>query len=142
MALTQKFLATILLAFTLFSFTGAKTRPLMIDFSPIESQSYINRLNLDEKSTNCWDSLLKLQSCSGELIQFFYNGETYLGSDCCNAIIIIVQDCWPVLLGSLGLSSEEIDVLKGYCDAEKINPGPNPPSPPIALAPTKVDIMD
>ena len=35
------------------------------------------------------------------------------------------------MLGSLGLTSEEIDVLKGFCDAEKINPSP----PPIALGP-------
>ncbi|CAO2816897.1 unnamed protein product [Amaranthus hypochondriacus] len=142
MALTQKTLATILITFTLFLFSSAKTRPLLVDLGPYESQSYISRLNLDENSTNCWDSLLKLQSCSGELIQFFYNGETHLGSECCNAIIIIVQDCVPLMLGSLGLTSEEIDVLKGYCDAEKITPSPNPPSPPpIALGPTEVDII-
>ena len=90
MALTKIIPATILLTFTLFLFSSAKTRPLLVDLSLYESQSYISRLNLDENSTNCWDSLLKLQSCTGEFIQFFYNGDTHLGSECCNAIIFIV----------------------------------------------------
>nr|CAD1839877.1 unnamed protein product [Ananas comosus var. bracteatus] len=29
--------------------------------------------------TQCWDSLVELRSCTGEVILFFLNGETYLG---------------------------------------------------------------
>ncbi|KAG8373257.1 hypothetical protein BUALT_Bualt11G0005100 [Buddleja alternifolia] len=77
------------------------------------------RLKLEEVkgSPNCWDSLLQLQSCSSEVVLFFLNGETYLGPGCCRAIGSIEKDCWPGMLGSLGYTSEEGDVLRGYCDA-------------------------
>ncbi|CAL2276303.1 unnamed protein product [Prunus armeniaca] len=47
---------------------------------------------------------------------FFLNGETYLGDGCCEAIRIIEHQCWPALLGMLEFTTEETDVLKGYCD--------------------------
>ncbi|XP_057539578.1 egg cell-secreted protein 1.3-like [Amaranthus tricolor] len=137
MTLTLRIFITLLLTLTISTFTTAKTRALLNDLSPTESYTRLNSGD-DQSSSGCWDSMLKLQSCSGDLIQFFYNGETYLGTDCCNAMIVIVQDCWPVMLNSLGLTSEEIGVLKGYCDAS----APSPPSPPIAPGPTKLQIMD
>ncbi|KAM7514293.1 hypothetical protein LguiA_003876 [Lonicera macranthoides] len=77
------------------------------------------RLKLDQagSSNNCWGSLFELQSCTGEIILFFLNGETYLGPGCCRAIRTIEHECWPTLLGSLGYTSEEGDILQGYCDA-------------------------
>lgn len=48
---------------------------------------------------------------------FFLNGETYLGPGCCAAIKTIQHDCWPNMLGSLGYTTEEGDILRGYCDA-------------------------
>ncbi|GMH25126.1 hypothetical protein Nepgr_026969 [Nepenthes gracilis] len=83
-----------------------------------EDSTLPSRLRLDE-STNCWNSLFELQSCTGEVIQFFYNGETYLGPNCCRAIRIIEHNCWPALLGSLGFTPEEGAILRGYCDAEE-----------------------
>lgn len=74
------------------------------------------RLKVNGDSPNCWESLLKLQSCSGEIITFFLNGETKLGHGCCKAIKVIGHDCWPNVVSSLGFSKEESYILEGYCD--------------------------
>ncbi|KAL6577553.1 hypothetical protein OROMI_009881 [Orobanche minor] len=92
------------------------------------------RLKLDEShgSSNCWESLFQLQSCTSEIVLFFLNGETFLGPGCCKAVRIIQKDCWPNLLGSLGYTTEEGDVLEGYCDAsEGGSVVPTPPSSPL-----------
>ncbi|KNA17221.1 hypothetical protein SOVF_081780 [Spinacia oleracea] len=70
-------------------------------------------------SVNCWASMFELQSCTGEVIQFFYEGETYLGPGCCRAVRVIEHHCWPNMLATLGFTSEEGDVLQGYCDSEE-----------------------
>lgn len=112
--------------------------------------SLLERLKLDgdgeEDSSTCWDSLFELQSCTGEIVLFFLNGETYLGPKCCDAIRTIQNHCWPTMLGSVGINGEESDILLGYCDAadDNNNSGsttplhpphhhpPLPPSPPRA----------
>ncbi|RVX13284.1 Egg cell-secreted protein 1.1 [Vitis vinifera] len=33
----------------------------------------------DDSSSKCWESLLELQACTGEVVLFFLNGETHLG---------------------------------------------------------------
>ncbi|KAM7254196.1 hypothetical protein ACFE04_031878 [Oxalis oulophora] len=82
------------------------------------SLSLAARLKVDDDSseTNCWDTLFHLQACSGELILFFLNGETYLGRGCCQAIHTIGNKCWPNMIDTLGFTSEEGDILEGYCD--------------------------
>ncbi|WCJ27325.1 Egg cell-secreted protein 1.1 [Euphorbia peplus] len=85
----------------------------------------IARLKLDEESSNCWDSLIELQACTGEIVTFFVNGETYLGPSCCKAIRTITEQCWPNLINTVGLSTEESDMLEGYCVNEA-----NADSPP------------
>ncbi|PRQ17678.1 putative Prolamin-like domain-containing protein [Rosa chinensis] len=116
----------------------AKTMPFMASFGPLMNNPRIGsyprnlatRLNLVGESSNCWDSLLQLHACSGEVILFFFNGETYLGHTCCEAIRMIEHQCWPALLGTLGFTTQETDVLKGYCDkADQIHSPPSPPSP-------------
>lgn len=134
MAYTSKlFLLTALLALTMPFMATA--RPLMDN--PIGSHLNLSsRLKLDEES-NCWDSLFQLQACTGEVILFFVNGETYLGHGCCEAIKTIEHQCWPALLGSLGFTTQETDILKGYCDeADQVHSPPSPPSPPSIGEPT------
>ncbi|KAL4559094.1 hypothetical protein LXL04_031227 [Taraxacum kok-saghyz] len=63
----------------------------------------------------CWNALLELKSCTNEIILFFINGDSYLTMECCRAIRIITYECWPSMLTSLGYTSEEGDILKGYC---------------------------
>lgn len=83
-------------------------------------------------STKCWDSLFQLQSCTGEVILFFLNGETYLGPSCCNAIKNIEHQCWPSMLGSLGYTSQEGDMLLGYCDSSSHGGPSSTTTPPKA----------
>ncbi|PSS26677.1 Egg cell-secreted protein like [Actinidia chinensis var. chinensis] len=95
------------------------------------------RLKIDEGedgSSKCWDSLLQLQSCTGEVVLFFLNGETYLGPSCCSAIRTIESQCWPSMLGSLGFTTEEGGILRGYCDATAS-------TPPHRVA-ANVDVID
>ncbi|XP_020103616.1 egg cell-secreted protein 1.4-like [Ananas comosus] len=84
--------------------------------------------------TQCWDSLVELRSCTGEVILFFLNGETYLGPSCCRAIRVIEHHCWAadVLLASLGFTAQEGDILRGYCDAADDSSDPSTPQPPPA----------
>lgn len=123
---TKLFLLTALLALTM-PFTASSFRPLN---NPIGSKSNLAaRLKLDEESSNCWNSLIQLHACSGEVILFFLNGETHLGHSCCEAIQTIEHQCWPAVLGSLGFSTDETDILKGYCDeADQIKTPPPPQS--------------
>ncbi|XWS16046.1 hypothetical protein CRYUN_Cryun34aG0052400 [Craigia yunnanensis] len=73
----------------------AKARSL--DHPKPTTTNLMARLKLDEESPNCWDSLIQLQSCTGELSMFFLNDETNLGHSCCQAIRTISQQCWPTM---------------------------------------------
>ncbi|XP_054817880.1 egg cell-secreted protein 1.3-like [Prosopis cineraria] len=78
----------------------------------------------------CWDSLFQLQACAGEVISFFLSGETHLGPGCCRAIRVVGHDCWPAMLGSLGFTVQEAEVLLGYCDGgDEDEPGIHSPEP-------------
>ncbi|XP_078160149.1 egg cell-secreted protein 1.4-like [Carex rostrata] len=110
--------------------------------NPTEARSFGSNLEARLQSNGlvqCWDSLIELRSCTGEIILFFVNGETYLGPSCCRAIGVIQHQCWAAdaMLSALGLTAEEGDVLRGYCDASEeqnyapvsapqIAPGPAP----------------
>lgn len=85
----------------------------------------------------CWDSLMELRSCSGEVVLFFLNGETYLGPSCCRAIRVIEHKCWAAdaMLSALGFTAEEGDILRGYCDATNGSSGPpDAPGPASKIA--------
>ncbi|CAL9155402.1 unnamed protein product [Musa hybrid cultivar] len=107
-----------------------------------EARTVAQQLQLVERLQSdglkvCWDSLMELRSCTGEVILFFLNGETYLGPSCCRAIRVIVHHCWTaeVMLAALGFTPQEGDVLRGYCDAEASAGASPPPPPPVAYAP-------
>ncbi|CAN6984118.1 hypothetical protein IGI04_000032 [Brassica rapa subsp. trilocularis] len=63
----------------------------------------------------CWNALYELKSCTNEIVLFFLNGETKLGVSCCEAVDVITTSCWPAMLTSLGFTSEEANVLRGFC---------------------------
>nr|XP_016456525.1 PREDICTED: egg cell-secreted protein 1.1-like [Nicotiana tabacum] len=118
----------VVLLLTLFSWINIlQARPLTTKSS---TSTLLARLKLEDEegSSQCWDSLLELQTCSGEIVLFFINGETYLGPDCCGAIRTIERHCWPSMLGSIGFTSEEGDILHGYCDASESCSTPEIPS--------------
>ncbi|CAL9121910.1 unnamed protein product [Musa textilis] len=79
---------------------------------------------------DCWNALLELRSCTNEIVLFFINGESYLGLDCCRAIRVITRHCWTSMLTTLGFSTQESDILRGYCDFETTAPPPAPALPP------------
>ncbi|GAV77605.1 Prolamin_like domain-containing protein [Cephalotus follicularis] len=105
--------------------------PMVTAARPLDPRpsSLVGRLKLDDESSTCWDSLMQLQSCTGELILFFLNGETYLGHGCCQAIHTIGNQCWPTMIDALGFTTEESDILQGYCDHE-FDHFSTPSSPP------------
>ncbi|KAJ3699553.1 hypothetical protein LUZ61_003258 [Rhynchospora tenuis] len=133
MAFKQFFLlAILLLTFTLTTISN-----------PTEARSFRPNLEARLQSNGlvqCWDSLIELRSCSGEIILFFINGETYLGPGCCRAIGVIQHQCWAAdaMLAALGFTAEEGDVLRGYCDATKDQDYGPVSAPPIAPAPAPV----
>ncbi|PWA97807.1 prolamin-like domain-containing protein [Artemisia annua] len=113
------------------------TRPLT-NTTTYDASTLAARLKLDYYeeggSPGCWETLFELQSCTGEILLFFLNGETYLGPACCMAIVKIEKQCWPNLLGSLGFNSQEGDILRGYCDASEDNRDGPMATPPPKLA--------
>ncbi|CAN6306958.1 unnamed protein product [Urochloa humidicola] len=72
-----------------------------------------------EGSQQCWEALVEVKSCTGEIILYLLKGEAYLGPGCCRAIRVIEQSCWAAdaMLSAIGFTPEEGDMLKGYCDA-------------------------
>ncbi|PKA65670.1 Egg cell-secreted protein 1.1 [Apostasia shenzhenica] len=108
----RRLLSPLLLLLLFAATLAAGSRPIA-SFSSLEA-----RLGADE-AWQCWESLVELRSCSGEVILFFLNGETYLGPSCCRAIRVIEKRCWAAdaMLAALGFTSQEGDVLRGYCDA-------------------------
>ncbi|KAF9587991.1 hypothetical protein IFM89_006870 [Coptis chinensis] len=112
---------TVLLTWTIVSMT-VQARPLA------SSSTLAARLQFED-SYKCWESLTELRACTGEVILFFFNGETYLGPGCCRAIRIIEHICCPSMLGSLGFTDKEGNVLRDYCDSTESSSPPSPPSP-------------
>ena len=96
---------------------------------PLASASNLTvRLKLDGESSSCWDSLIELQACTGEIVLFFLNGETQLGHSCCQALQTIGEHCWPDMVDTLGFTTEEGQILEGYCDKAAGSKDPYAPS--------------
>lgn len=99
--------------------------------------SLVARLKMDASSPSCWESLVQIQACTGEVVMFFLNGETYLGEACCRAIDNIAHQCWPDMLETLGYTTEEGDILQAYCDHETDHNNKSPPSETTEVVPVK-----
>ncbi|CAO1947208.1 unnamed protein product [Urochloa humidicola] len=92
-----------------------------------------------EGSQQCWEALVEVKSCTGEIILYLLNGEAYLGPGCCRAIRVIEHSCWAAdaMLSAIGFTPQEGDMLKGYCDAGDVNGGGGQhgaPPPAVAAA--------
>ncbi|XP_019057897.1 PREDICTED: egg cell-secreted protein 1.1-like [Tarenaya hassleriana] len=103
----KPYLSITLITFMLIMASTATARPVAKreDSPSTTAESLVHRLKLDEETGYCWDSLIELQHCTGELIMFFLNGETYIGPGCCRAIRTVGQKCWPNMMGVLGQQS-------------------------------------
>ncbi|XP_050207400.1 egg cell-secreted protein 1.4-like [Mercurialis annua] len=87
----------------------------------------------------CWNALVEIKSCSNEIVLFFLNGHTDIGTDCCRSIAIITRNCWPAMLTSIGFTAEQGYILRGYCD-NSASPSTSDapaaaPSPVVAASP-------
>ncbi|PNT77567.1 egg cell-secreted protein 1.1 [Brachypodium distachyon] len=141
MASPRAFLAValmaVLLAVSTASAAGAQpptATMMMAAAAAAEGPGLAERL-IGEGPQQCWESLMEIKSCTGEIILFFLNGEAYLGPGCCRAIRVIEQLCWAAdaMLSVIGFTPEEGDMLKGYCDdgeAHRQHPAP-PPHPAL-----------
>jgi hypothetical protein len=67
-------------------------------------------------TTNVGKQCLSFNIVLERLFFFFVNGETRLGSGYCNALLVIAHHCLPNMLTSLGLTHEEAEILRSYCD--------------------------
>ncbi|CAH9071142.1 unnamed protein product [Cuscuta epithymum] len=74
---------------------------------------------LETDSAGCWDALWEIKSCMSEIEAYFINGTIDIGAECCEAITTITRHCWPAVLSGIGVSPEESDILRGYCDAAR-----------------------
>ncbi|KAK8479211.1 hypothetical protein V6N13_133215 [Hibiscus sabdariffa] len=92
------------------------------------------RLDDNRGLGECWDALNELKSCTDEIVVFFVHGQTDIDSECCRAIEVITRNCWSAMLTSLGFTSEEGYILRGYCDASPAVAAPAPAPAPVAAA--------
>ncbi|RYR33908.1 hypothetical protein HN51_032182 [Arachis hypogaea] len=113
----EGFLLLLLMSLACFVVFATATRDLAMKAKQHQDLSIrISRLqgknsddNNEEEAVNCWDSLLELKSCSNEI--------SHLGHECCHVIYVFTRNCWPALLTSFGVTVEETNILRGYCDA-------------------------
>ncbi|MBA0736622.1 hypothetical protein Gogos_010157 [Gossypium gossypioides] len=58
--------------------------------SPLQSGSEVDK---------CWSSLSNVNGCVTEIINSFFGGQmfTIISPACCNAIMKLNDDCWPIL---------------------------------------------
>ncbi|KAJ6706469.1 PROTEIN putative EXPRESSED-RELATED [Salix purpurea] len=111
------------------SLDGAKARPILASISNLSA-----RLKLDEESPNCWDSLFQLQACIREM---FYSSSTALST--------VGEHCWPNMIGTLGFTTEESQILDDYCDIADDFTTPSPSTPyvvPVKVVPKKPKFLD
>ncbi|XP_066388940.1 egg cell-secreted protein 1.3-like [Miscanthus floridulus] len=109
--------------------TAAQRAPPMA-FAPSSSPSVRGLPALAERlegaeAQQCWEALVEIKSCTGEIIILFIKGEAFLGPGCCSAIRVIEQSCWAAdsVLSIIGFTPQEGDMLKGYCNAGGDNDG-------------------
>ncbi|XVF15000.1 hypothetical protein REPUB_Repub09cG0111200 [Reevesia pubescens] len=134
MAVKNVFLLLVLVVCLLASATAA--RELSSYNKP--GHNLAARLEASGGLVECWNALNELKSCTNEIVLFFVNGQTDIGPDCCRAIDVITRICWPAMLTSLGFTSEEGNILRGYCYASS---GPTAAAPPLAGAPVSAVVL-
>ncbi|CAN0877446.1 Egg cell-secreted protein 1.4 [Linum grandiflorum] len=84
---------------------------------------------------DCWEALVEIKSCSGELFQYFVSGRRRVDAvsqGCCRAVRTITHNCWPTMLVSVGFTAQQAYFLRGYCDAALADgevPTPLAPAP-------------
>ncbi|WOL08008.1 hypothetical protein Cni_G16759 [Canna indica] len=132
MSSLQNFTIALILA-SLIGFSGGRDLPNAAAAADLEARLMAVLAGGVDRGgfADCWNALLDLRSCTGEIALFFLNGESYLGRDCCHAVRVITRHCWTSMLSTLGLTAQESDILRGYCDGDAPVPAPALPPAPV-----------
>ncbi|KAK1441303.1 hypothetical protein QVD17_07150 [Tagetes erecta] len=88
-----------------------------------------NTVNGTRTIGDCWTAIYDVKTCGNEIASYFKNGTIDIGDSCCHAIKTVTRDCWPNLLSLVGITIEERNILRGYCDAageSSLSPVTNP----------------
>ncbi|KAK9221399.1 hypothetical protein WN944_009825 [Citrus x changshan-huyou] len=117
MALKHVFFILALTCLIMANITNATSRNDRLNNNMKPDYDLVTRLEASRGPTECWNPLMKLKSCSNEIVIFFLNSQADIGHDYCRAIDIITRNCWPAMLTSLGFTAKEGNILRGYCDA-------------------------
>ncbi|GAY55510.1 hypothetical protein CUMW_164750 [Citrus unshiu] len=78
-----------ILAFTcliMANIANATTRNDRLNNSMKPGYDFATRLDVRGGLTECWNTLMKLKSCSNEIVIFFLNSQADIGPDCCRVI--------------------------------------------------------
>ncbi|XP_026410211.1 egg cell-secreted protein 1.2-like [Papaver somniferum] len=70
----------------------------------------------------CWSTLVDIQGCQAEILNFLFTFQLRLGPACCKAIIDLSETCLPAVFSSdwgwgRGILFNPVypNVVKGYC---------------------------
>ncbi|KAL6576076.1 hypothetical protein OROHE_000547 [Orobanche hederae] len=88
--------------------------PLIPGLNPIGTH---HGPEVKDKALDCFSALYKIRSCSNEIVDYFSKGSIDISRACCEAITLITHHCWPAVLDTLGYGTDQISILRGYCDA-------------------------
>ncbi|KAI7994755.1 Egg cell-secreted protein 1.4 [Camellia lanceoleosa] len=124
-----KYIILFLLSTTSFLENSTAARDL-----PIEQGSFAT-LESDGGLVDCWNALAEIKTCSNEIIVYFVSGTTNISPPCCKAISMITHHCWHSMLTALGFTTDEDNVLRGYCDGSSAPAAAATPpvQPPVDL---------
>ncbi|KAI3889295.1 hypothetical protein MKX03_037889 [Papaver bracteatum] len=82
----------------------------------------------------CWSTLVDIEGCKVEILNFLFTFQLRLGPACCKAIIDLSETCLPAVFSSVsgwGIGIPYPNVIKGYCAS--ITGGKQSPPSPFAL---------
>ncbi|MCL7049181.1 hypothetical protein MKW94_025384 [Papaver nudicaule] len=92
----------------------------------------------------CWSTLVEIEGCKAEILNFLFTFQLQLGPACCKAITSLDETCLPVIFssgwgrGGVPFFLQSPKIIKGYCASitggKKSPPAPSaahmsPPSP-------------
>ncbi|XP_026409211.1 uncharacterized protein LOC113304340 isoform X2 [Papaver somniferum] len=111
---------------TSFAIAAAESQPLaptQLDtvqmpglFPPLPPGPYNSEIG------KCWSTLVDIQGCNAEILNFLFTFQLRLGPACCKAIIGLTETCFPAVFSSdwgwgRGIPFNPVypNVVKGYC---------------------------
>ncbi|MCL7039682.1 hypothetical protein MKW94_013810 [Papaver nudicaule] len=109
----------------------------------------------------CWSTLVDIEGCNAEILNFLFTFQLQLGPACCKAITGLSETCLPAVFSSgwgrgIPFNPRYPNIVHGYCASiteGKTSPQVEPPTTSVAsdvtmgtaesqaLAPTQLDAM-